>query len=276
MNALNTLSIYISNISNTYDSENLMNENSIVNFNMLEEKNKQIKDLTMLHTNISTMLLTLKTKLDFLKNEQDNRIKIINNFIEGLNPKIEDNKNEWVDICVKKNIEKTEVVKLMKNRKIYFSKTLFLNADVIYSFSQVAENGKLFYIEGANHLAFRLAGRLFHGNIGNIYYKMKDPKKIKECKFRDKCSKKYICPYYHDPLKYPDSNDIRNYISNSWIYNPTLSQYKNKFNSRQIGSRDNLDQDIHRINTEEINRFCDQTMNDILCMLLIKKYCSNI
>ncbi len=153
--------------------------------------------------------------------------------------------------------------------RIKFTESLFLNAIQVPSFDNVKQDGELYYVESKNHFAFRIAGHLLHGNIGVIYTDEKSPENIKDCKFAESCMKRDNCDYYHDPLKFSDSNDVRNYTASSFLYAPPNSQYKNRPHSRRFGSRDHLDTDIVALQDEDINRFNDQTMHDLLCSLLI-------
>lgn len=153
--------------------------------------------------------------------------------------------------------------------KIKFTEALGLTAIRVASWDQVAADGDLYYVESADHFAFRLAGRLIHGNIGLIYTDEKNPEKIRDCKFTTSCTKRDNCDYYHDPIKFPGSRDKRNYIASSWMYSPPGSSYKNRSRSRRFGSRDNLDIDYSSMTEEEIGRFHSQAMNDLLCSLLL-------
>ncbi len=155
---------------------------------------------------------------------------------------------------------------------VKFTEALALPAIRVASFDFVKQNGELYYVECTDHFAFRLSGKLFHGNIGNIYTDEKAPTKIKNCKFANQCIKRDKCDYYHDPLRFAGSTDRRNFIASSWLYSPPNSQFKNKFCSRRFGSREHLDMDIMDVQDEETSRFYDQTMHDILCSMLLKHY----
>jgi hypothetical protein len=156
--------------------------------------------------------------------------------------------------------------------KVKFTEALHLSAIRVPTFDHVKQNGELYYIDTANHFAIKLAGHMFHGNIGVIYTDEKNPEKIKDCKFADLCVKRNNCDYYHDPIHHIGSKDYRNFIASSWLYSQPGGLYKNKPKSRRFGSRQYLDIDIVGLQGEEISRFHDQTMHDILCSLLISKY----
>ena len=134
--------------------------------------------------------------------------------------------------------------------------------------------GVLYYVESNNHFAILIAGMFIHGNIGKIYTKEKDPVKIKNCLYGSKCTKEN-CDYYHNPLRNPSalhSKDCRNFIATSWIYSSPEQPYKNKHKSRRFGDLDYIDFDIEEMNSEEGERYLDQTMHDLLCAILLNQY----
>lgn len=175
--------------------------------------------------------------------------------------------------------------------KIKITETLSISAINVDDFKQVRQNGELYYIANVNHFAVRIAGMLLHGNIGIVYTDEKNPVKIKDCKFADKCTKQLTCDYYHDPYKY-GGKDHRNYIASSFLYcahnnihngshngshnsshNYTYNntEYKLRPHGRRYGSLDNLDIDIVNICDSDISRYQDQTMHDLLCNLIISQ-----
>lgn len=171
------------------------------------------------------------------------------------------NENEMKD-------QPENVTQVTKSR-IKFTEALSLPAIKVPTFDYVKSDGELYYVECADHFAFKLAGQLMHGNIGVIYTEEKNPEKIKDCKFAANCMKQDKCDYYHDPVEFPGSKDHRNFIASSWLYAPPNSQFKNRSRSRRFGSRDHLDTDIVGLQSEEITRFNDQTVHDVLCALLL-------
>lgn len=153
---------------------------------------------------------------------------------------------------------------------IKFTENLSLNAISVNSWDDVPDV-QLYYVKKADHFAVRINGHLLHGNIGLIYTEEKSPEKIKDCKFASNCMKQDNCDYYHDPLIFPNSNDVRNYIAGSYLYAPPDSHYKNRPRSRRFGSKKYLDVDYAALQEEEASRFCDQAMQDLLCSLLLKQ-----
>lgn len=154
---------------------------------------------------------------------------------------------------------------------IKITEALSLPAITVGSFNQVAADGNLYYVANTDHFAIRVAGYLFHGNIGVIYTDEKNPEKIKDCRYSTNCIKHDKCDYYHDPMKFVGSRDHRNYIASSFLYAPPNSFYKNKARSRRFGSREHLDIDIANIQDDEVSRFNNQLMHDLLCALLLNQ-----
>lgn len=158
-----------------------------------------------------------------------------------------------------------------RQSRIKFTDSIWLGAIRVKSFDDVKQDGSVYYIEEADHFAFRLNGTLFHGNIGTVYTEEKNPQKIKDCKFAGACMKQDTCDYYHDPREFPGSRDHRNFIAGSWLYAPPGSAYKNRQRSRRFGSREHLDVDIVGLQSDEITRFKDQTVHDVLCALILSE-----
>lgn len=158
-----------------------------------------------------------------------------------------------------------------KYTKIKFTEALSVPAISVPTFDYVKQDGELYYVESADHFAFKICGHMLHGNIGMIYTDEKSPEKIKDCKFADSCMKRDKCDYYHDPVKFAGSKDHRNFIASAWLYAPPNSHYKNRPRSRRFGSREYLDTDIVGLQEEEIIRFHDQAMHDLLCSILLSK-----
>jgi hypothetical protein len=145
--------------------------------------------------------------------------------------------------------------------EVNVTKLMTLSAIIVTSVDSIDNrDGRLHYINGLDCFAVSVGGLVLMGNIGKIYSNDKAPTKIKPCKFGDKCMKRANCDYYHGPP------DVRNFAANSWMYSYSVP------GSRRFGSRDTLDLDIARMTHDDIQRFHDQTMHDILCSMLLKKY----
>lgn len=295
-------------VNNNFESiTSMVGENSwIINLKGMEDLECSIKNLITLNEKITELSYTISNtilqaqrihqieidKIDIflnkLKKPPGNEIKYPELELKPVtsNNSLAENDNTWTKVITKRrNVEfkkeipiKQQAISVHNNTnstnraKVHFTNALFLQAIKVPTFDQVESNGELYYIESADHFAFKLAGILFHGNIGVIYTDEKNPEKIKNCKFRKECIKKERCDYYHDPLKFPGSKDKRNFIASSWLYAPPNSQFKNKSKSRRFGSFDHLDLDIMNLQEEETDRFSDQTMHDVLCSVLLRKY----
>jgi hypothetical protein len=146
-----------------------------------------------------------------------------------------------------------------------------INAITVPSFDYVQQDGNLYFVIEAEHFAFKIAGKLFHGNIGDIYTDaFVTPSKIKNCKYIGRCDKGSYCNYYHNPRMFPGSKDYRNFISTSFLYIPAgINTRPNVKNMRRFGSRANIDLDIFSLQPEEIERFHDQVTHDLLCAFVI-------
>jgi len=139
-----------------------------------------------------------------------------------------------------------------------------ISAIKVPEFENVIQDGELYYVENANHFAFRLAGQLYHGNVGEIYTNEQDPHCVKPCRFGGECTNPH-CTYYHDPLHAHGKRDVRNYIASSWLYASPHSLIKGRKNARRYGSRPYLASDAQGLTEEESGRFRDQAMHDFLC-----------
>lgn len=203
--------------------------------------------------------------LNDVDNKSDNKSDLIKNDNKT------DNKNDLIktESIKSESIESDSIKTVPQYSSIKFTEALSLPAIRVPTFEYVKQDGELYYVESSDHFAFILAGKLLHGNIGVIYTEEKNPEKIKDCKFAASCMKQDKCDYYHDPVKFKGSHDHRNFIASSWLYAPPNSQYKSRPRSRRFGSREYLDTDIVGLQEEEISRFYDQTMHDLLCSLLL-------
>jgi hypothetical protein len=146
-----------------------------------------------------------------------------------------------------------------------------LNVQVVNTWDQVKCDGSLYFVGPNQHFAFRIAGLLFHGNIGEIYMYDDQLRQVNDCKYRGTCKNPATCQYYHDPMYFPNSTDHRNYVNTSWMYAGSANANGRSGNKRTIGSRTNIDTDITQLNDYEISRFNDQVTHDVLVALLISQ-----
>lgn len=141
----------------------------------------------------------------------------------------------------------------------------------VHSFESVNVDGTLYYVVQCGHFAVKISGVLFHAGIGEIYTVDMEPVKIKECKYGEKCNR-VDCTYYHDPLRCPQSRDIRNYVANSWLYAGPGSLMRARRTARNFGSISNLDADLALMEPEDVRRWMDQIAHDIVCGLVLSRF----
>lgn len=276
-----------------HENKDLMDEPSGSSFNpkVIESRQRLIDQLDNILNCLPTIAAKVESVLAKVTDVQVKELNAMDCFLSKLKKK---EAEDWVTIVRKKPVQKlqsrvalampvtyvacTPVTSALASNthvqpaeysKIKFTEALSLQAIRVPTFDYVKQNGELYYVESSNHFAIKIGGKLLHGNIGAVYTDEKNPGKIKDCKFADLCMKRDKCDYYHDPVKFPGSHDCRNFIASSFLYSPPHAEHKNRSRSRRFGSREHLDKDIVGLGDEEINRFYDQTMHDILCSLLI-------
>lgn len=192
--------------------------------------------------------------------------------LQNTTPHITQPGNNWASVVRKKSAKNPPpTIEPIHNSpaKVDITPNLHLSAIYVQSFKDVKQDGCLYYIEPCDHFAIKINGTLISGNIGIIYTNESNPKKIKDCKFKQSCIKQKECDYYHDPLVFDNSKDHRNYIASSLVY----INHNDIQRSRgcRFGSRDHLDFDIQDISEEEKNKFKDASMSSLLCTLLLLK-----
>lgn len=183
------------------------------------------------------------------------------------------NNDGWNVVSRSKNKTVAAVSNEQGMSKIPITSEYYLYAKVVKEFSDLHDmvEGRLYYVENADHFALMISGMFVHGNIGKIYTNEKDPMRIKNCRYSGRCISDK-CDYYHNPMFTSGCRDHRNYIASSWLYAPPVYPYKNKRRARRFGDRDNIDVDLPALSSEESERFLDQTMHDILCCLLLARF----
>jgi hypothetical protein len=153
---------------------------------------------------------------------------------------------------------------------VKFSEAVSITVRQVATFQDVPNNGELYHVSSAKHFAMYICGFLVHGNIGTIHeFPGRDAIRLRECKYKGNCVAT-DCTYYHDPAKCPGSSDIRNFASSSWAYVEPLAPQRKSPSYRRFGSRKHLDTDIVGLTQDEIDRFGEQAMHDILCFVLLK------
>lgn len=257
-------------------------ENSI---NVIEEnKNpiEQVQERVKIINSLNNSLTSLKDLCEFianktttLKNIQSKTINDLSNklvlFNNGQIPKTEPiQESDWSLVTDKKH-KQTGKSPGAQFRKIEIG-SLFLYAIPVKTWDDLRtmQRGVLYYVSDSNHFAYRINDFLFHGNIGTIYTDEKEPKYIKNCSYGNNCNKPYGCAYYHNP-RYCNTRDIRCFTANSYQYsnNNSINSNKKQRQTRKFGSRDNLNGDIARLDSDGAETYFDQVVNDSLCALLL-------
>jgi len=126
-----------------------------------------------------------------------------------------------------------------------------LRAIIVSNISHVNADGNLYYVEPLKQFAFKLGGRLFYGNIGDIYTEKTSPLSAVPCNFGAKCNKIGTCTFYHDPL-ITGKPDIRNFVESS----------------RKIISINNIDA-INTLSIDTIETHTFYSVHSILVSLLM-------
>ncbi len=200
--------------------------------------------------------------------------KLIDNTLNNTTVNNTLNNTLWKEQAYKKNTHQIKRQPLTSlESSIQITKTLSLPAITVSSFNDVLKDGKLYYISKNNHFAMYISEILFHGNIGIIYNNERSPLRIKNCQYHNKdWTKVTHCTYYHDPQIYVNSDDVRNYVANSWLYNQNHSTWQNKDDNvkyRHFGNITCLDDDIKNVTPDDITKFRDMVFHDLLCTLLL-------
>lgn len=137
-----------------------------------------------------------------------------------------------------------------------------LDVVVVNSIDDVP-NAKLYYVNDLGQFCIKVNEMVLRGNIGNIYGRNENIVYVNKCMYGKDCNRGFDCPFYHDPIDVPWSNNIRNFTYNSWLYQ-----------SRGIGNRQTLLFDINNITKDMKEIIYAQTMHDVLLSLVMEKYAS--
>lgn len=240
-------------------------DENIVNLNKLEIRDSILGGLKKARGKLSKLISSLDNRIDSLETIHRNQLGRLKNALgETSRPE-----TPWKVIAKGKE-------RAITLEKVPITEHLFLPAIVVSHWKELKSmrDGVLYYVSSADNFAIKINGSLYYGNIGNIITNESNPTKIKDCKFGKECSKDK-CNYYHDPMLSLDGSDRRNYVASSWVYSPPDDKARNKKKMRKFGSLNNLEIDMQLLKKDDINRFNSQTMHDLLCSLLIKKYKGN-
>lgn len=252
----------LTNINNNLSIDdqlvNLLNiKNEILNF---DNQYKQLQELMNICKDINQ-----QNKKLFNHSILKIKNKINNN---NINIKNEENNNRYIDYqsIIPENIEKT-----------YDN---ILKIPVIYVNSETdIQNSPLYYVKKTKQFGIKINNNLILGNIGNTYNKKDKKSKVKRCK-KIFCNKS-DCYYFH--------NNDRNFMNYAWTHSTSYKIPKTKkingiyqiinndiYNTRLLGSRDTLINDLLYSNINEKELRQSQLMHDILIYQVLTNYLNNI
>lgn len=259
-------------LSMRYDIEPMTKGDNIF-VNNIENSQKYIDNLCIIRKVLVDVIGNVDSKLNYAID----KYKSESEKVSSLFSKISNKNSEIIDdkyVKVDKNTVDRETPDLSKSDKfnkiikeldigteyVQITSHLSIKAVIVDTIHSVYPNGQLYYVKSINHFAFYLAGKLWHGNIGNIFVH-DTPKKVKTCRFGTYCIERNNCSYYHDPLfnHGGSGKDIRNYTKN------TFNIDKEKI----FCSKGNLEDDYNKITDEKSHEIYDCAMHEFLCALLL-------
>jgi hypothetical protein len=200
---------------------------------------------------------------------------------------LEKNLSNEYELLVKSN-EFLSYQKDLKNKNMINSTGVdinnnLINAPVITVENETfVKNSPIYFISKTNEFAIKINNNLIKGNIGNIFDKKQDKDKFNIMKCKNKNCNTINCKFYHDSNnKNFDDNKyyIRNYMDYSWNYikynkNSKINHLNNKKNTRFVGSRDTILQDLVYATNNELDLRNSQLMHDILTYQILNNYLS--
>lgn len=133
------------------------------------------------------------------------------------------------------------------------------------SFTEVMQDGELYYVEPADHFAVNIMGHIIHGNIGTVYIHERAPVRVKDCGARAACVGRR-CSYYHDPEKFPGSKDRRNFFANEF---PKGTGKAYTRGSHIYGSLPDLHLELMQPRESDLTRVRNHIMHNFLYSLLL-------
>lgn len=141
---------------------------------------------------------------------------------------------------------------------------VYVRAVHVPNFSDVKDNGTLYYVTSHHTFAIFIAGKMFHGNVGEIGGGR--AMRTAACKYGANCTKRLTCEWYHDPLVCGGS-ERRDYTAASWVY------AGRRLGTQPLGGRGTLCEDIARLGEQRratvTQDYMSQTMHSILISLAL-------
>lgn len=275
----------LKSLIDTVHSINIPTASVRPDFRIIEERTNIIASLTEMADAVKELKSVIESKLAEATTAQSAEIDAAETFIDRLRngPARTTSPTPWTQVVrgrksvVPSVLKESGPSKLELRRAdagplapIKITEAIVIKAIPVASFDQVQADGQLYYNSSADHFAFRLGGQLFHGNIGTIYVDEATPVRVKKCRHGSGNCRRVNCDYYHPPNSARPSREYRNFVAGSWLYSPAKSQSRQR--NRHFGSRPNLDIDINELEREDIDRFHDQAMHDLLCSMILYSY----
>lgn len=252
-----------------------------------------IGELPKIESKMSEILQSLRTQIDNFARRKRNadhdalgpacsRARSQNRAIDGVSADAAQRFNNWV-VTRKKTaqapiIAPRSITPSSREIAVPIVGEISLRAIEITSIGDISQDGILYYIPPIKRFALRFAGFTFQGNIGIVYVGSGSiPHKVHDCTARH-CNI-VSCNYYHNPLRFQGSTDIRNFVASSWIYDNRETRvasardaHVNPRKSRKLSSRANLEADIATITPQDLSYYNEQFMHDLLCAIVMNSY----
>lgn len=252
-------------------SENLKNINKLLNNDNLNIRDK-FDDLLAIKNDIlefDTQCKQLSNMINICNELNHQNKELFNCNILNIKNKI--NNNATDKVVHKYTIDNVSIIPEINDKQ-------FLNIPVIVvEDKETIKNTPIYYIKNIDKFAIKINNKLIMGNLGNIYNKHSENKsKVNKC-YKVYCNKKN-CNFYHNN---------RNFMNYSWIHS---TSYKNSnikkvnkdyilnndtSNTRFLGSKDTLMNDIIYTNSNERDLRNSQLMHDILIYQILDNYLYN-
>lgn len=250
------------------------------NLERFKERKSTIASVGQFLTNITTAVETLKRDYNNLKSlhaDETNTIKQVIDEPAAKNLQAEvavvvPPADEWITIAKKNRaVRAAPVVTAVKKSPVVIAPGIMLDATHVDTFDNVKSDGELYYVVPNEHFAIRINGILFHGNVGTIYNDGPTLVRTAECKYLKGCTRP-SCEFYHDPIEFPNSSDVRNYHNSAFSYSPARDKRFNQL--RHFGSLPNLKADVIELTPKDTKLLRDQAFHELLCAMIAAKHSS--
>lgn len=238
---------------------------------IVRKQAEELRDFDLVNNNISELVNYIKN-IECLQTKLREMHSKELSVIEAITGKKDCNTHKsWASVLTydhqaRKPIQLLEEPQETQFHKIRISENTTIKARIVETLNDIKERGILYYIRKNKIFGILIMDMVLFGSIGTIYpFTTSQPYKIVTCKHGPNCPRNNDCNFYHEPLECPDSQDVRNFTNQNWIYNPNA----NNTMYCRIGDRNQIDNDKRQLSTEEKHRYFSQTMHTILCSLVI-------